>query len=118
MIARYAGTCRACGMKITRGSEIVWSRQNGPRHAACANTTSPDAATSQAAYHASRGPQLDDDGRPTAYAYDPGARAYICPTCRNPNLNRLQVTRRYQCEACADEEEGLGYGMPAPPGVA
>ena len=35
-----------------------------------------------------------------------------CPTCKRPNRLTLEDKRRgYQCDACADRDEGLGrYG--------
>jgi hypothetical protein len=33
-----------------------------------------------------------------------------CPTCEQPNrLTRIDVQRGYQCDACADRDEGCGY---------
>jgi hypothetical protein len=33
-----------------------------------------------------------------------------CPTCGEPNrLTPLDVARHYQCDACADMQEGGGY---------
>lgn len=36
-------------------------------------------------------------------------RAYPCPTCKAPDvLTRIDVQRGYQCDACADRDEGRG----------
>lgn len=36
-----------------------------------------------------------------------GVRSYPCPTCgRNNMLTRADVQRGYQCDYCADAEEG------------
>ena len=39
-------------------------------------------------------------------------RSFPCPTCGEPNrLTRIDVQRHYQCDNCADRDEGLGgYG--------
>jgi hypothetical protein len=35
-----------------------------------------------------------------------------CPTCGEPNrLTPKDVALQYQCDACADRDEGVGYGM-------
>ena len=37
-------------------------------------------------------------------------RTYPCPTCKAPNrLTAADVARHYQCDACADRDEGLGF---------
>jgi hypothetical protein len=37
-------------------------------------------------------------------------RSFPCPTCGEPRrLTRLDVARHYQCDACADRDEGRGY---------
>lgn len=37
-------------------------------------------------------------------------RIYPCPTCKEPNrLTAADVARHYQCDACADRDEGLGF---------
>lgn len=37
-------------------------------------------------------------------------RTHPCPTCKAPDrLTRLDVARGYQCDACADRDEGGGY---------
>ena len=39
-------------------------------------------------------------------------RAFDCPTCGAKRvLTRIDKARGYQCNACADREEGCGYGM-------
>jgi hypothetical protein len=39
-------------------------------------------------------------------------RIYPCPTCEEPNrLTAADVRRHYQCDACADRDEGKSYGM-------
>lgn len=53
---------------------------------------------------------------------DPGGRSALwratrtnrrnlpCPTCKQPNkLTPADVARGYQCDACADRDEGGGY---------
>jgi DNA-directed RNA polymerase subunit RPC12/RpoP len=36
-------------------------------------------------------------------------RIYPCPTCEAPNrLTQKDVNRHYQCDACADRDEGFG----------
>jgi DNA-directed RNA polymerase subunit RPC12/RpoP len=43
-------------------------------------------------------------------ALHPGHRLYPCPTCGKPNrLTRADVSRHYQCDACADRDEGGGF---------
>ena len=39
-----------------------------------------------------------------------GVRRHPCPTCGRPNmLTDADVKRHYQCDRCADADEGLGY---------
>lgn len=62
----------------------------------------------------------DDDDR-SMFA-DPGGRSALraarkgnrrnlpCPTCKQPNkLTPADASRGYQCDSCADRDEGLGY---------
>jgi len=43
-------------------------------------------------------------------ALHPGARAFPCPTCGKPNrLTAADVRSHYQCDDCADRDEGGGY---------
>lgn len=40
-------------------------------------------------------------------ALHPGRRCHPCPTCKRPNaLTARDVANRYQCDACADRDEG------------
>ena len=40
--------------------------------------------------------------------YGPGRFCYPCPTCKEPNrLTRRMYAKGYQCDQCADREEGL-----------
>lgn len=54
---------------------------------------------------------------------DPGGRSALraasrrnprnlpCPTCGKPNrLTPADKARGYQCDACADRDEGIGFG--------
>jgi len=66
-----------------------------------------------------------DDGdaeRPEILFANPGGRSALraasrrnprnrpCPTCKEPNrLTPADVARGYQCNACADRDEGGGY---------
>lgn len=44
-------------------------------------------------------------------ALGPGKRTETCPTCGRPNmLTKADVRKHYQCDFCADEAEGRGYG--------
>jgi hypothetical protein len=37
-------------------------------------------------------------------------RIHPCPTCKQPNkLTPADVRRGYQCDDCADRDEGLGW---------
>lgn len=37
-------------------------------------------------------------------------RIHPCPTCGEPNrLTQADVNRHYQCDSCADRDEGLGF---------
>lgn len=62
----------------------------------------------------------DDYGEPFA---DPGGRSALrassrsnprnlpCPTCGTPNrLTPADVARGYQCDGCADRDEGAYFG--------
>lgn len=35
--------------------------------------------------------------------------SYLCPTCERYNLTRSEYVKGYQCNACADAEEGVVY---------
>ena len=63
----------------------------------------------------------DDDDDRSDFA-DPGGRSALrassrsnprnrpCPTCKTPNvLTPADVARHYQCDRCADRDEGGGY---------
>ena len=40
-------------------------------------------------------------------ALHPGARVYPCPTCKREHaLTKKDVDKGYQCDRCADMEEG------------
>lgn len=40
-----------------------------------------------------------------------GRRVYPCPSCKRPNmLTAADKARGYQCDRCADRDEGGGYG--------
>lgn len=65
----------------------------------------------------------DDNGRDEGFA-DPGGRSALrrankrnprnlpCPTCKRPNrLTPADRARGYQCDSCADRDEGRSYGM-------
>ena len=43
--AKYPGTCRACGGKVSVGEMIEWSRETGARHAKCKAEASKTAET-------------------------------------------------------------------------
>jgi len=62
----------------------------------------------------------DDDSNYIRFA-DPGGHSALrasskrnprnlpCPTCKEPNrLTPADVARGYQCDACADRDEGVG----------
>ena len=39
-----------------------------------------------------------------------GKRCHKCPTCKCPNkLTKKDVSLGYQCDSCADKDEGYGY---------
>ena len=63
--------------------------------------------------------EYDDD---RSQFQDPGGRSALrrasarnlrnlpCPTCEKPNkLTAADRARGYQCDACADADEGMGY---------
>ena len=77
-----------------------------------------DEAQSDAAYFAEMDDPLidgvgfaDPGGRSALRAATPdNPRVHSCPTCKAPNvLTRLDVARGYQCDRCADRDEGGGY---------
>lgn len=45
MIARYRGTCVCCGKLISRGQQILYSRETGAMHACCYAGQQPDNAS-------------------------------------------------------------------------
>jgi hypothetical protein len=64
----------------------------------------------------------DYDGDDRSEFADPGGRSALraaskrnprnrpCPTCKQPNkLTPADVAHGYQCDVCADRDEGLGY---------
>ena len=53
----------------------------------------------------------DPGGRSALRAATPSnPRDQPCPTCKQPNrLTRIDVQRGYQCDACADRDEGGGW---------
>ncbi len=43
-------------------------------------------------------------------ALHPGRRSFPCPTCERPNaLTAADKAAGYQCDRCADRDEGGGY---------
>ena len=39
-----------------------------------------------------------------------GTRSFPCPTCKEPDkLTARDVANHYQCDACADRDEGGGF---------
>lgn len=54
-------------------------------------------------------PQFND---PRSALSARGARVFPCPTCKEPNkLTAADRARGYQCDACADRDEGRCFGM-------
>lgn len=63
-------------------------------------------------------PDLDYDGQPLHFAREGSAlraasrenpRIHPCPTCGTENvLTPADVRRGYQCDRCADADEGIG----------
>ena len=53
----------------------------------------------------------DPNGRSALRAATPrNPRSYPCPTCKQPNrLTPADNRLGYQCDECADKEEGYGY---------
>jgi len=59
-------------------------------------------------------PMLEDDARRRRFrdpggrsALHAGARRFACPTCKIPRrLTAADVAAGYQCDACADRDEG------------
>lgn len=49
MTAKYSGTCKECGGRISVGETILWARKQGARHLSCGS----DAAEAQTARRAS-----------------------------------------------------------------
>lgn len=87
MVAKFKGKCRACGCEIRKGSTIEWSKAEGARHFDCRNT----AATGDAARKETRFP--------------------LCPTCKVTPISWEYKRRGYQCDHCADIDEGKAFGM-------
>lgn len=55
-------------------------------------------------------PQFARAGSALRRATRRNPRNLPCPTCKAPNvLTPADVARGYQCDACADREEGIGY---------
>lgn len=44
MIAKYNGKCTVCGQQIAAGTEILWSKSNGSKHAECPEIVVADVA--------------------------------------------------------------------------
>ena len=56
-------------------------------------------------YQANGEPAFRDPGGRSALRV--GARIFPCPTCHRPNkLTAADVKKGYQCDTCADGEEG------------
>lgn len=94
--AKFQGKCKACNGIIPKGSPIEWSKGAGARHIECTNTpegiAKRDAARSQSAWNASRSPLM-------------------CPTCNANPISREYKRKGYQCDSCADRDEGKSFGM-------
>lgn len=72
----------------------------------------PSSGDSDRAYFDGEGQAFRDPGGRSALrrASRRNPRCFPCPTCKQPNkLTRQDVARHYQCDACADRDEGLGF---------
>lgn len=67
----------------------------------------------QNAYHDEddRSMFADPGGRSALRAARKGNRRNLpCPTCKQPNrLTPADASRGYQCDSCADRDEGIGF---------
>jgi hypothetical protein len=55
--AKYAGTCKGCGGRISEGERIIWARGRGSRHVDC-DTQQPPAPKSDDSKRAPTDPQI------------------------------------------------------------
>lgn len=57
-----------------------------------------------------KSPQFESPGSALRRVTKSNPRNLPCPTCKAPNrLTPADVRRGYQCDACADRAEGLGW---------
>ena len=59
IIAKFPGTCSACGAQIQPGQQIEWERGKRPRHTDCGAAQQAPAAPAQAAERQEKAPGLD-----------------------------------------------------------
>ena len=53
-------------------------------------------------------PQFENTGSALRRASKYNPRVFPCPTCKQPNrLTQADVSRGYQCDQCADHDEGV-----------
>lgn len=83
--AKFDGICNACKGKIRKGERIEWCKGYGSRHVD--NCATP---------------------RATARPWNDGG---TCPTCKVTWMSAAYVRKGYQCDSCADRDEGKSFGV-------
>lgn len=107
--AKYPGICPVCGNAILRGDRIEWRRGVKPRHAECVADFQGIRYQGIPGDDGDRSRFRDPGGRSALHR---GHRCFPCPTCKAENaLTARDVRAGYQCDACADRDEGRSYGM-------
>jgi len=120
--AKFPSTCAGCNGAIAKGDRIEWTRGRPARHANCERAevshmnAESDAATwtRTAACWKCKSPdgRFRSYGAATPVYCDPCeviARRKsrgLCPTCGETPISRAYIAKGYQCDACADREEG------------
>ncbi len=95
MMAKYPGTCRACGGSIGVGARIMWAQGAGARHVDCSArtvTVTPSGSSTRCGCGRTKKPQYatcyqcahpgsDPDERPYGLAY---RESGSCGSCGGP----------------------------------
>ena len=112
---QYPAVCADCKADLPVGAKARWYGRGRVYGIGC-HAAPPG--------HAPRNVvrRLDDDGDDRSMFADPGGNSALraasrsnprnlpCPTCERPNmLTPADRARHYQCDGCADRDEGLSY---------
>ena len=111
-VNKYPGIC-GCGVRVARGAGFIVRGAHGAWAVKCGRCAGGSALSSGGGggETVARSEFAEPGGRSALRAAGRGnPRNLPCPTCGAPNrLTPADRARGYQCDACADREEGCGW---------